>query len=164
MVIYTYEISSTLNNKVNYQKLHLEALASIVPVNSIEGIKGQIFLFVDEEMSQAEKDAMVLIIQNHDGEDASAFDNHAVSAREDKIRELNQLAMYHPILDNVSTVRYLTSIDNHINAYVRSGINTVLVEKIFMDAQVGEPHYDFLNQIVNEAGNVTYEYFISKVS
>lgn len=162
-MIYIHEISESLNNRVNFQKLYLELMATPIPVLGVEGIKGKIYVEVSTELSDELKLQLIAVINNHDGEDATAFSLHAIDAREEKIRELNQLAIFHPLLDNIAIVEYLTSIDNYINSYKRSGINTVLIGKIFADAQVKEPHYDFLNQVVNLEGNKTFEYFISKV-
>lgn len=165
MQAYIYNVSSTLNNKVNYEKLYIELKAStLVGIDSVEGIKGKIYINVANELDESNKTILTDMIASHDGSEASAFDSHAIDEREGKIRELNQLAIYHPLLDNIGTVSYLTSIDNWINAYVRSGINNVLVAKIATDAQNADGEYfDYLHTTVNEDGNKTYEYFIAKI-
>lgn len=163
-LIKVFKISDTLNNRVNIEKLSLELKTSTISVYSSEMKFGdEIFVRYPEEISEQEVQTLTAIINAHDGEDAEAYNEDAVSGRENKIRELNQLAMFHPLLDNVETVRFLTFIDNYINAYVRSGIATVVHEKIIAEAQAGD-YVNYLNQVVNTAGNKVFEYFVSKIN
>ncbi len=165
MLSYIKNFSDTQNNKVNFEKLYIELKSSKVPFSSVEGIKGKIFVFTDQELTLDQKTELDLFIQNHDGAEPEAFDPKAIEERELLIRELNQLAIYSPYLtDNVKTVEYLTSIDSYINAFVRSGINQVLINKIIADAQnPASEFFDYLHITVNEVGNKTYEYFIAKI-
>ena len=153
MIAYIYELSETANNKVNHDKLYIELKVSTIPkVISSEGIKGKIYLFLEEVITNEQELELNAIIASHDGEDAIAFEERDIAARELIIRELNQLAIYHPLLDNIKTVNYLTSIDNWVNAYVRSGINDVLIAKIAYDAgDTGSEHFPYLHTIVNES-------------
>lgn len=165
MVCYIKQFSETANGKVNFEKLYIELKSSSVPVREVKGYAGEIYVKFDLELTDEQKIELDSFISLHDGAEPEAFDSHAIDGRELIIRELNQLAIYSPRLDNVDTVKYLTSIDNHINAFVRSGITTVLVQKIISDAQntTGE-HFAYLHEIVNEKGNKTYEYFIAKIT
>ena len=68
-------------------------------------------------------------------------------------------------MPSIDTEEYLVEIDNYLNAWKRSGRNTVLINKILADAtNTNHPKHTYLNTVVNEAGNKTFEYFISIVS
>lgn len=164
--IKVFQISDTLNNKVNIEKLSLELKTSTIKESSTEIKFGnEIFVRYTNEIDADDQLLLTQIISAHDGDDAQAYSEEAVSGRENKIRELNQLAMFHPILDNVETVRFLTYIDNYVNAYVRSGIHDVVVEKIMLEAQdTGGDYHAYLNQVVNTSGNKTFEYFIAAIT
>ena len=164
-LIKVFKITDTLNNTVNVEKLSLELKTSTISIPA-EPMKfgEEIFVRFSEEITAADVVTLVQIVNAHDGEDASAYNEEAVRTRENRIREINQLAMYHPVLDNVTTVRFLTFIDNYVNAYVRSGITTVIHEKIMYEAgDNGVEYKDYLNLIVNTKGNKTFEYFLSKL-
>ena len=164
MLSYIREVSATQNSKVNFEKLYVQLKSSTVPMDSVDGINGKIYVNVPTELTAAQVLEMDAVIAAHDGAEPLALDSHAIEAREHQIRELNQLAQYSDHLDNIQTVDYLTSIDNWINAYVRSGINDVLVAKIAADAaDSGGPFFAYLHTVVNEAGNKTFEYFIAKI-
>lgn len=165
MISYIKEFSETKNNKVNFEKLYIELKSSSVTFSTVEGIKGKIFVFCDEELTEAQLLDLDNFISNHDGAEPEAFSDSAIAMRENTIREINQLAIYSPYLpNNVQTVEYLTSIDNYLNAFVRSGINDVLVTKIVTDAQnPSHPQFTYLHTVVNEHGNKTYEYLIGKI-
>lgn len=165
MVCYIKQFSDTANGKVNFEKLYIELKSSKVPIREVKGFAGEIYVKCDSELTEDQKIELNSFISAHDGAEPEAFDSHAIDARELNIRELNQLAIYSPRLNNVETVKYLTSIDNWINAYVRSGITDVIVAKISADAQdPGGDHFDYLHKVVNEKGNKTYEYFIGKIT
>lgn len=161
---YGYYIEDTQNNKVNFEKLSLEIRASSVPLfEKASGVDGDISIKVTEELSVAKKSELDLIVANHDGAVALVSDSE-VKERENKIREMTLMAIYHPLLDETETVEYLTSIDNWFNGWKRSGINSILITKIVADASnVLHPQYDFLNIVVNEEGNKTFEFLISVV-
>ena len=163
--IKVFKIDNTLNGKVNIEKLSLELKTSVIKESSTElKFGGEIQIRYQNEIDEDDLLILTSIIENHDGADAQAYHDEAVSARENKIRELNQLAMFHPLLDNIQTVRFLTFIDNYINGFVRSGIHDVVVEKIAMEAQNTDgDYYDYLNLTVNTKGNKTYEYFIGAI-
>ncbi len=163
MIAYIYKISETLNNKVNIEKLDLEIRASVISnyLTPPYITKGRIY--VDFEVDASENDKLVLksIINNHDGELADVSEIH-VNAREKKIREMTEMALYHPLLTEHETVQYLTSIDNHFNGWKRSGVNSVLIAKIQEDANnINHVQHGFLNTIVNTEGNKTFEFLIS---
>jgi len=162
-VIFTVE--ETANFKVNSDKLKLEIKTSTISESIDVAIIGaDIMINSQNPIGGDDLELLIQIVTAHDGNDAVAFSENAIGERESNIRELNQLAMFHPLLDNVETVRYLTHIDNHINAYIRTGITDVVVEKISTDAQNPDGQFfGFLHQVVNEAGNKTYEYFIGKI-
>ena len=164
--IKVFKVEDTVNKKLNLEKLSLELKTSIISQPSTEFQIGQeIFIRYTEDITPEDIITLQGIIAAHDGEDAEAYNDHSVSVRENKIRELNQLAMYHPVLDNETTVRFLTHIDNYINAYIRSGIAVVVQGKIIEEAtNPAGTYFDYLNEIVNTAGNKTYEYFLSKIN
>lgn len=161
-----YDISQTANNAVNLQKLDLEIRASeieyyVTPVYQFGGNR----IYVEFEQTPTAAHLLILdgIIAAHDGANANISEKE-VNAREGKIRELTQMAIFHPLLDNVEATRYLTSIDNHFNAWKRSGITDVLVEQITADAaNVGHPQHGFLNEVVNPEGNTTSEFLLSMI-
>lgn len=162
---YIYTLQETANGKVNLEKLDLEIRASTVPdyVTPPKMYSGNIFIEVENGLSAADKLILDGIVANHDGEEADVSED-SVNKRENKIRELTELALLHPLLDNVDSVRYLTSIDNMFNAWKRSGVDTVLIEQIVADATSGvHPQDAFLNEVVNAEGNKTYEFLISVI-
>jgi len=164
MISYIRDFSQTQNGKVNFEKLYIELKSSSVPVQSVDGIKGKIYVNCDAEISEELKIELDSFISAHDGAEPEAFDPKAIEARETTIRELNQLAIYSPRISTIDTVKYLTSIDNWINAYVRSGVNDVIIAKIATDAQNPEgEHFGYLHTVANDAGNKVYEYFIAKI-
>lgn len=162
-----YNITDTLNSKVNFQKLDLEIRASgidyyVTPVYQLGGDK--IFVEFTQTPTVEHVTTLDAIIAAHDGEDATTSEI-LVNQREIKIRELTQMGLYHPLLDDVELVEYLTSIDNWFNSWKRSGVNTVLVNKIQSDGTSGShPQDAFLNQPVDTEGNTTYQFLISKIS
>ncbi len=165
MLSYIYQLSDTLNNKVNLEKLDLEIRASTVPnfLTPPYMVTGRIFIEVSEALGTSDKADLDAIINGHDGEEANVSESH-VNEREKKIRELTEMALYHPALDNGDTVEYLTSIDNWFNGWKRSGVDSSLVTKIVSDATSGShPQDAFLNTVVNPEGNKTYEFLISMI-
>lgn len=160
-----YDLSVTLNNNVNLQKLDLEIRSSTIELYETPPylFKGMLFIEFSGTPSAADITQLEAILAAHDGEDA-AISEAQVNARENKIRELSQLAINHPLLDNGDTVEYLTSIDNWFNAWKRCGIDSSLVSKIVADATSGtHPQDAFLNETVNTEGNKCYEFLISKI-
>ena len=165
MIAYIREFTQTENNRVNFEKLTLELRSSKVPFTSIEPLAGKIYINCVAPITTEEETELDLFISNHDGAEPDAFDEEKIKIRENKIRGINQLAIYSPYLpDNVMTVSYLTSIDNYINAYIRSGITDVIVQKISEDAANPEGEFfAYLHTVVNQAGNKTYEYLIGTI-
>lgn len=165
MIAYIKELTDTQNNKVNFEKLTLELKSSKVPFLSVEPLVGKIYINCLAPLTVEEETELDLFISNHDGAEPEAFDEQKIYERENIIRSINQLAIYSPYLkDNIMTVRYLTSIDNYINAYIRSGITQVLEEKITRDASDPEGEFfAYLHTVVNQAGNKTYEYLIGTI-
>lgn len=160
-----YDKSATLNGVVNYEKLDLEIRASTIQhyVTPAYEFKGMIFVEFEQAPSTEDVTTLEGIIAAHDGEKANVSQVQ-VGNREKKIRELTEMALYHPSLNNNDTVEYLTSIDNWFNAWKRSGIDTSLVSKIVTDATSGtHPQDAFLNTIVNPDGNKTFEFLISMI-
>lgn len=165
-IIKVFKISDTLNNKLNVEKLSIELKTSTITVEANPVKFGdEIYVRFPEELPGSDITTLNALIAAHDGGDAEAYNEASVAAREKKIRELNQMAMYHPVLDNIMTVRFLTHIDNYVNAYIRSGIATVVQEKIMQEAENTEgDFYTYLHQIVNTKGNKTYEYFLASIN
>jgi hypothetical protein len=160
-----YPLSATLNGKINLQKIDLEIRASTIELYETPAylFKGMLYVEFSGSPSEADVTQLEEIIAGHDGEDASVSEAH-VNEREEKIRELTQMAIFHPLLDNTETVEYLTSIDNWFNAWKRSGIETSLVSKIASDALSGtHPQDTFLNTVVNPEGNKCFEFLISVI-
>ena len=138
MKVEIYEISETKNNKVNYEKLNIELETSpITKLLKAEGINGKIYVHVEEDFDfVSDLIALTNIIKEHDGEEARAFSRIKRTAREDEISKLNQVGIFHPLIDENKLVRYLTEIDNYVNAWVRSSNPIAIVERIFKDAGV----------------------------
>ncbi len=165
MVAYIYEISETLNSKVNIEKLDLEIRASTIENYQTPPylLNGNIYVQFTQDATPADKTNLDAIIAAHDGDIAGVSETQ-VSAREKKIRELTEMALYHPALGESDTVEYLTSIDNHFNGWKRSGVDSVLVAKIVADATSGShPQDTFLNTVVTPEGNKTFEFLISMI-
>ncbi len=164
-IIKVFEISDTLNNKVNIEKLSIELKTSTVSKEAYPYKFGNdIFVQFDEEITEADMTVLEAAIAAHDGAEADVTED-LVTAREYKIRELVQMAKYHPVLDDAETTAYLTEIDNFINAFIRSGDTSSIVPKIASDAaDTGNAFHVYLNQVVNTQGNFTYEYFIAKIT
>lgn len=160
-----YDKSATLNGVVNYEKLDLEIRASTIQhyITPVYEFKAMIFVEFEQTPSTEDVTTLEAIIGAHDGQKANVSQVQ-VDAREKKIRELTEMALYHPSLDDNSTVEYLTSIDNWFNAWKRSGIDTSLVTKIVTDATSGtHPQDAFLNTVINPEGNKTFEFLISAI-
>lgn len=163
MVAYIYELTETLNNKVNEEKLDLEIRASVISNYKKPPylVTGRIFVEFNQDASASDRIVLDEIISLHNGELAEVSEVH-VQERERKIREMTEMALYHPLLSEHETVQYLTSIDNHFNGWKRSGVNSVLIAKIQTDANdTTHPQYDFLNEIVSPEGNKTFEFLLS---
>lgn len=165
IVMYEIETTETLNNKVNLYKLHLELNASDLPNYLSCAVIASQYIQIKflSNLDDANQAKLSSIINNHDGEPAQV-DSNNVDLREGKIRELTEMSLLHPSLNNNDVIDYLTSIDNYFNAWKRSGINTLLIQKIMSDAQdTNHPQQNFLNEVINPHGDLTYEYLISVV-
>lgn len=183
-IILTYEINETVNNKVNFEKLYIELATSIVPAESVEGIKGKIFVFLSREMVPQEIATLDSIITNHDGEVPKAFDHVLVQKREDVILTMNQMGIYHPLINDNELVRYLTKIDNALNAWRRSSNPISVLEVVFQDAGVSDiagtvalqedgvtpvdtanlPFYDFLHTVSNpNSGSKVFQFVAGSI-
>lgn len=165
MIAYIYEILSTFNGKVNLEKLDLEIRASTIENYETPPYlyAGKLYIQFAQEATAADKTSLDAIVAAHDGVEAQVSESF-VQAREIKIRELTEMAILHPALNNTDAVEYLTSIDNWFNAWKRSGIDSSLVAKIVADATSGtHPQDAFLNTVVNPAGNKTFEFLISMI-
>ncbi len=166
MIAYIYEFADTLNGKVNIEKLDLAVRASTLQnyVTPPYVYAGKLYLNFEAELSAADKLVLDGLISAHDGEEANVSENH-VQEREIMIRELTEMAIYHPALAEIETVEYLTSIDNWFNGWKRSGVNTPLINKIIADANNADhPQHAFLTTVVNPEGNQTFEFLISKIT
>ena len=164
--ILEYPVTFTLNNAVNQLALDLELKSA----TSSGYIESRVIGLVDIQLSfEAQLTALEItevetVLAAHKGE-KPLFDQQYVEERESKIRDMTELAISHPLLDALETEEVLVELDNYLNAWKRSGRNTVLVNKLIADAtNTGHARYDFYNVVVNEAGNKTFEYFISVVS
>lgn len=165
MVAYIYPLAATLNGTINIEKLDLEIRASTIENYETPPYILNEHIYVQFSQNATAQDKLNLdgIIGAHDGAKAAVTET-LVNARERKIRELTEMALYHPDLDNNDTVEYLTSIDNWFNAWKRSGIHNSLVGKILADATSGaHPQDAFLNTVVNPEGNKTFEFLISMI-
>lgn len=165
MIAYIFELTSTLNNKVNLEKLDLEIRASTIENYETPPYlyAGKLYIQFSQEATATDKTSLDAIVSAHDGIEAQISETF-VQARELKIRELTEMAILHPLLDNGDVVEYLTSIDNWFNGWKRSGIDTSLVAKIVTDATSGtHPQDAFLNTVVNPEGNKTFEFLISMI-
>jgi hypothetical protein len=166
MIAHIYEISITLNSKVNIEKLDLEIRASGLAnyVTPPYLINSRLYIEFSNDISGADKTALETILATHDGVEAAISEN-LVNAREKKIRELTEMAIYHPLLVETDTVEYLTSIDNWFNGWKRSGVNSSLISKIAGDAASGtHPQDAFLNTVINSEGNKTFEFLIGAIT
>ena len=173
---YNFDVSRTLNNKVNFEKLHLELDASELPdYVSVKMHDGRIQVTTGSDLTPAQIDngvntpaGLLQTIEAHDGE--SAKTNAAdVSAREEIVRSITEMAMIHPDLVSNDAVEYLTSIDNYLNAWIRSGENSVLHAKVMTDKDnVSHPQNTFLNTVIvttgANAGTTTWMFLIAKTS
>lgn len=164
-IIKVFKLTDTLNNKVNIEKLSIELKTSTISKEAYPTkFANEIHVRFLEEITSEDLTVLQAAIAAHDGGEADVTED-LVQQREFNIRELVQMAKYHPVLDNAETTAYLTNIDNYINAYIRSGDTSSIIPKIAGDAQDTEnPFYAYLNQVVNTQGNLTYEYFISKIN
>lgn len=165
MISYQYDITATVNDMVNLEKLDLEIRASTLPnfITPPYMFNSKVYIDFAAEITAQEKTDLAAIIAAHDGSQADIAQAH-VDAREKKIRDLTEMAVYHPALNNDDVVEYLTSIDNWFNAWKRCGIDTSLVAKIAADsADVNHPQYAFLTTDVNTAGDKTFEFLIGMI-
>lgn len=165
MIAYIYEISETTNSKINIEKLNLEIRTS--PILGYQSppylFKGKVYIDFEQLATPGDKASLDVIFAAHDGAEAGISES-LVNAREKKIRELTEMAIYHPSLSEIDVVEYLTSIDNWFNGWKRSGISTSLIAKISADATNGaHPQAGFLNTIINTEGNRTYEFLIGMI-
>lgn len=177
MHAHIYEISQigssltpVTGGKVNIEKLDLEIRASSVnnyttpPYLYNNKLYVQMSINAHEE-TESNKNALDAVVFAHDGEFA-AVSEVLVKERETKIRQLTEMAIYHPLLDEVQTVEYLTSIDNWFNAWKRSGIDSVLIAKIVEDAgDISHTQNAFLNTVVNpDEGYNAAQFMISIIT
>lgn len=164
--ILEYPVSFTLNSAVNKLALDLQIKSG----TTADFIDSKVIGLVDLQIRFSTQPSAIQIaeietvLSAHKGE-KPLFDEEFVNEREGKIRDMTELAISHPLLDGLETEEVLVELDNYLNAWKRSGRNTVLVNKLIADASnLEHPRYAFYNQIVNDAGNKTFEYFISVVS
>lgn len=165
-IIYQFDVNETANNIVNDFSLHLEIRASILENYEETRLYGSthIQIFFTEPLDTGAITLLTSIVNNHQGNTA-LVDSNNVELREGKIREMTEMALLHPSLVQTDTIEYLTSIDNWLNAWKRSGIDTSLVNKIVLDANtVDHPQATFLNEIVSPQGAKTYEFLIAKIT
>lgn len=179
MRAYIYEISSTLNGKVNYESLFIELSSSPVPgIVSTDGIKGRIQVEVAQELSTANITILDGLIASHTGSESRTTQQLRLK-RENILAKLVDMAHHHPVLKIADSVnvpahtgedvitRYLTSIDNYLNAWVRDGNHTPVVEKITEDANLSampiNEYSGFLNTVVDLEGTRTFEFLIAGI-
>ena len=132
---------------------------------SADGIKGKIYVQLEERLNEADKLALDQIIANHDG--LPARTTKALQEKRSTVLDnLVQMAHFHPVLKNDpdEITSYLTSIDNWLNAWRRDGNHNILISKIVQDASEAlSPHYDYLNTPVNTDGVLTYQFLIAGI-
>lgn len=162
-IIYSYNKTATLNGKFDYEKIDLELRANSFNDYVEYRPWGDTIQFTfDVELDVANKTQLDAVVSGHDGEPAEAYNDAKVDERMYQIRKLTAMAIYNPVLDDVETARYLTSIDDELNGFVKSGISVPLTEKIYIDSQAGN-YQAFLNTIVNDEGNTAWQYLIVSI-
>ncbi len=165
-IIYKYNRADTQLGIVNELSLRLEIRSS-----TIEGLIDLKKIGIEEigimfESSLASDDELLLtqIVNAHQG-NVAMVDEASVEEREQKIREMTEMAILHPELNQNDVVEYLTSVDNWFNAWKRCGIDTSLVNKITSDAaDSGHVLNTFLNTVITPEGDKTFEFLISSIT
>ena len=165
-IIYKYNKQDTELGVVNEISLKLEIRAStiddLIDVKLI-GIE-QIGITFGYSLSEEELTLLTEIVNNHQGNQA-LVDEVNVNQREQKIREMTEMAILHPSLNENDAVEYLTSIDNWLNAWKRCGINTALINKITLDSSDSlHPSYLFLNTVLTVEGLKTFEFLTESIT
>ena len=160
-IIYSYDAPIPLNT----ENLDIEIAASPVPdYVGVRVVDGKVQITLENELVQADKDELDLIIQNHDGSQARTT-QQLQAKREAILSRVVNMAHVHPVLklDPDSITSYLTSIDNYFNSWKRDGNHNVLIQKITDDAAVGEPFEAFLNTEINTEGVKTFQFLVSEI-
>jgi hypothetical protein len=164
-VIYEYNVTDTLNNKVNDYSLELEAKLSPLEGFLSVTVVGLQFIQMkfEGEIGLESKTILDGIIGSHSGV-ATQVDEYFVNIREKAIRDMTELAILHPDLNSNDAVEYLTALDNYLNSWKRSGNHSVVVAKITADSQnTSHPQSAFLLSVVNTDGVKTFEYLLDGI-
>jgi len=118
----------------------------------------------ESSLSSDDEILLTQIVNAHQG-NVALVDEASVEEREQKIREMTEMAILHPELNQNDVVEYLTSVDNWFNAWKRCGIDTSLVNKITSDAaDSGHVLNTFLNTVITPEGDKTFEFLISSIT
>ena len=165
-VIYKYNRTDAQLGVINELSLKLEIRSS-----TLEGLMDLKKIGIEEvgimfESSLSSDDELLLtqIVNSHQGLPA-LVDEASVEEREQKIREMTEMAILHPELNEDDVVEYLTSVDNWFNAWKRCGIDTSLVNKITSDAaDSGHVLNTFLNTVITPEGDKTFEFLIASIT
>ena len=165
-IIYKYNRIDTQLGVVNELSLRLEIRSSplegLIDVKKI-GIE-EIGIMFDSSLSSDDELLLTQIVNAHQG-NVALVDEASVEDREQKIREMTEMAILHPELNANDVVEYLTSVDNWFNAWKRCGIGTSLVNKITSDAaDSGHVLNTFLNTVITPEGDKTFEFLIASIT
>lgn len=134
-----FSLQDTPNFKVNVEKLDIQIKTSPISASmTVEVIGKEIIFRFDAPLIESDLTQLIGIINTHDGQPPKAFDHTLVQQREDVILKMNQMGQYHPLISDNELVEYLTSIDNHLNAWRRSSNPVVVLAQIFADSGVSD--------------------------
>ncbi len=165
-IIYKYNRADTQLGIVNELSLRLEirssTLEGLIDLKKI-GIE-EIGIMFESSLSSDDEILLTQIVNAHQG-NVALVDEASVEQREQRIREMTEMAILHPELNQNDVVEYLTSVDNWFNAWKRCGIDTSLVNKITSDAaDSGHVLNTFLNTVITPEGDKTFEFLISSIT
>ena len=160
MISYQFKLTETKNNKVNTDKLSIELTLTDVKVEKIYVFNNNLYIDCENSLAAEELTQLEATIVNHDGQPAEVADEGKRKERSSRFDRMVQQAKYHPGIDDIMLARYLTSIDNYINSFIRSNVHDVIVEKVMIDKDADEFKV-FLNNPVNKSGALMWQYLIN---
>lgn len=162
------------NGKVNYEKLDIEISTSLVKgfvrvfqngTNVLVQLDPLVANPTEQDKDDFFANKLILdqVIFKHDGREAD-INQDKINARTIAFNRMVQMAIYHPLLNEIETNAYLTAIDNWKNAFLTDGISANIIAKITQDtADATHPQHTFLNTIVSVDGATTAQFLISEI-
>ena len=122
--------------------------------------KNQLYIDIDEELTEKQNKELELIISNHDGAEADVFSKTKRESREEMLFKMVQQAKYNPEIDNIELANYLVKINAQVNVFIITNIIEPVINTVVHDKENSKEFKSFLNKVVNTEGMLSWQYLI----